>query len=99
MFRTTFDLTGFDPATARLEGECAGDDYVHHIRLNGKQLRRYAPKTSICLPLRIERGFVAGKNTLELVVYSKTRNGVSSGSACGWGSGWQRRSREMKDEG
>ncbi len=75
-FRTTFDLAGFDPATARLEGECAGDDYVHHIRLNGKQLRGYAPKTSMA-PLRIERGFVAGKNTLELVVYSKIHNGVS----------------------
>jgi hypothetical protein len=70
---TRFDLKGYDASTARIEGRFLADDYVVEMRVNGK---------SVPLPLgahgqflyakwlafKIEEGFVAGENTLEIVI-------------------------------
>jgi hypothetical protein len=67
--RTTFDLSGFDPDTARIEGRFAVDNWVTAIRLNGRGLPvvdrgEYGKMHAI----KIEEGFVSGKNILEMVV-------------------------------
>jgi hypothetical protein len=71
-FRTKFDLTGFDPATARIEGYCATDDWPVELRLNGHVSVPLPPeKRTLTLPvvrLQIDKGFVAGENVLEIVV-------------------------------
>jgi hypothetical protein len=76
-FATTIDLTGVDPSTVRLHLKMGADDGVAELRLNGQ-------KTSIRFPQNfdhadltrhedtIDRGFVAGKNTLEFVVQNIT---------------------------
>ncbi len=64
-YRTTFDLTGFDPATARITGGWGADNSGTAVRLNGVSLGitagSYAPLTAFT----ISAGFVAGTNTLE----------------------------------
>jgi hypothetical protein len=71
-FRTKFDLTGYDPATARIEGYCATDDWPVEMRLNGHASVPLPPEkrtlTLPVVPLVIEKGFVAGENVLEIVV-------------------------------
>jgi hypothetical protein len=70
-FRTEFDLTGFDPATAKIEGQFVGNDYVTQMRLNGKSIleRPQGMQAPYFMrPICIEHGFVAGKNTIEMVV-------------------------------
>jgi hypothetical protein len=70
--RTRFDLTGFEPATARIEGRISADNYVVAIRLNGKQvplprvprIQWFEQRT----PIQIKSGFTAGINTVELVI-------------------------------
>lgn len=37
-YTTTFDLTGFDPASARIEGKVSADDALGAIRLNGTRI-------------------------------------------------------------
>jgi ferric-dicitrate binding protein FerR (iron transport regulator) len=72
-FRTKFDLKGFYPSTARIEGRIMVDDYLVEIRLNGKVVALpdggrgpllYAKK----LAFKVDEGFVAGENTLEIVI-------------------------------
>jgi len=67
-YRTTFDLTGYDPATLKIDGKWAADNSGTDIRLNGVSLGLtaggYAPLTSFT----IQSGFVAGKNTLEFEI-------------------------------
>ncbi len=72
-YATTFDLTGFDPATARLNLGVSADDAVTQILLNGAD-------TGIVLPpaggaswaafagATITAGFRAGVNTLAVLV-------------------------------
>jgi hypothetical protein len=71
-FRTKFDLTGFDPATARIVGHCATDDWPVELQLNGRVSVPLPPEkrtlTLPVVPLEIEKGFVAGENVLEIVV-------------------------------
>jgi hypothetical protein len=71
-FRTTFDLSGLDPSTARLHGGFAVDNRVEAIRLNGRDVTvpwhaDYGQWLGFCL-LDIRRGFVEGINTLDFVV-------------------------------
>jgi hypothetical protein len=70
--RTHFDLTGFDPATAQIEGSFAVDDNLVGLRLNGHPLPLPVGKAEKLwgtqTPLRIERGFIAGANTLEFEI-------------------------------
>jgi hypothetical protein len=71
--RTHFDLTGFDPASARIEGQVSVDNYLVEVRVNGKSVRippgnRDDKLLERWLSLRIEEGFASGVNTLEIVI-------------------------------
>jgi hypothetical protein len=70
---THFNLAGFDHSKARIEGRITADDFIAEIRLNGRPVP--VPPGSRAqwlyqrwLPLKIEGGFIAGDNTLELVI-------------------------------
>jgi hypothetical protein len=70
-FRTEFDLAGFDPATARIDGRSFGDDWVVEVRLNDRPVAISAVDKNTTLsnvPLHIENGFVPGRNTLDVVI-------------------------------
>jgi hypothetical protein len=65
VYRTTFNLTGYDLATVKLKGAWGADNMGTAIRLNGVTTGLtaggYAPLTDF----KIETGFVAGLNTLD----------------------------------
>jgi hypothetical protein len=72
-FRTQFDLSGFDPSTARIAGRIGADDFVVGVRLNGVELPPPVGATQEDLfikglDLTMEKGFVPGVNTVEIVV-------------------------------
>lgn len=68
-YRTTFDLTGFDPATAVLLGGWATDNDGLDILLNGVSTgRNNTAGFAVLTPFTVSTGFVAGVNTLEFVV-------------------------------
>ncbi len=74
-YRTTFDLTGFDPTTAHIAGGFSADDSLVQVLLNGQDVG-YTPDpaggsdyTSMHA-LNLTGGFVAGVNTLDFVVYN-----------------------------
>lgn len=69
IYRTRFDLTGFDPAKARIQGKWAVDNSGADIVLNGTSLglannAGFGGFTDFV----IETGFVEGTNTLDFVV-------------------------------
>ena len=69
IYRTTFDLTGFDPATVRLVGSWAADNTGRDIVLNGTSTAQqttagFAGFASFVLT----HGFAAGTNTLDFVM-------------------------------
>jgi hypothetical protein len=72
-FRTTFDLTGYDPNSARIEGKFAVDNYIIDVRLNGQALP-VADRGEYkgYHPIKIEKGFVAGVNTVEIMILNDT---------------------------
>src|SRR5437867_2551555 len=70
-YQTTFDLTGLDPASARITGQLATDNGLATVRLNGTDLTGitsagFTAFTSFAIPLGSP--FVAGTNTLEFDV-------------------------------
>ncbi len=68
-FRTTFDLTGFDPAKARIEGKWSVDNTGVDIVLNGDSLGIVnGAGFGGFSDFMIESGFVEGVNTLDFVV-------------------------------
>lgn len=67
--RTTFDLNGFDPDTARIEGRFAVDNWLTKVRLNGRSLPvSHRGGSGEMHEIKLERGFVGGENTLEITV-------------------------------
>ncbi len=66
-YRTTFDLTGLNPATAVLSGQVASDDEVL-IKLNGATVVSTITGYSTLTAFTISSGFVSGVNTLDFVV-------------------------------
>ena len=81
-FRTTFDLSRLDPATATLHGGFAVDDHVMAIRINGHDVpvprhAEYGQWVGSCL-FDIRKGFVEGVNTLEFVVRNDPSNKVNA---------------------
>jgi hypothetical protein len=71
--RTHFDLTGFDPSTARIAVRIVVDNFLAGVRLNGEALQ--LPEGSRdrrlyvnWLALKIEKGFAAGDNILEIEI-------------------------------
>lgn len=67
-FRTTFDLTGFDPTTAILGGTWATDNLGLNIRINGTATGLTSPGFGAYTNFGITSGFVPGINTLDFVV-------------------------------
>jgi hypothetical protein len=69
VYRTTFDLTGLDPATAHVDGIYGSDDTVADVVLNGVSTGITGGAFFVLLfPLNLSTGFVAGVNTLDFVV-------------------------------
>jgi hypothetical protein len=71
--RTHFDLTGFDPSSARIEGQVSVDNFLVEVRVNGMAVpiptgNRDDFLLQKWLPLKIEEGFVSGENTLDIVI-------------------------------
>ncbi len=66
-YRTTFDLTGFNAATAVLTGRWATDN-SGSIRLNGATVGTSSNTFDVFTAFTINTGFVSGVNTLEFVV-------------------------------
>jgi hypothetical protein len=75
-YQTKFNLTGFDPKTAKITGKWAADDQGFEIWLNGV-------KTSVVTTDgnkwgqwndfgTISSGFIAGENTLDFIVKNAT---------------------------
>lgn len=67
VYRTTFDLTGFDPVTAVLTGRIASDDDVT-ILLNGVSTGLTFDFNNQLSNFNIATGFVPGVNTLDFRV-------------------------------
>ncbi len=72
-FRTTFDLTGFNPNDVRINGFWAVDNNGLDILLNGAStgvslLGSPFSNFTTLNPLSISSGFIVGVNTLEFVV-------------------------------
>ena len=67
-YRTTFDLTGFDPTSVGLTVRVAVDDELANVILNGQNLGLTASGSSAFTALPINSGFVPGVNTLDFVV-------------------------------
>jgi hypothetical protein len=97
--RTHFDLSGLDPSTARIEGRISVDNYLVEIRVNGERVaipegNRAEHLHKKWLPLKIEEAFVAGDNTLEIVIENgKTSEGT--GSAMGLCIDWTGAARPL----
>lgn len=74
-YETTFDLTGFDIQTARLEGDWATDNVGSDIVLNGKStgLQNSAQFSSLTRFV-ITNGFVPGRNVIQFVVNNAGAN-------------------------
>jgi len=72
-FRTTFDLTGLDPSTARIEGMWSADNEGVDILINDLSTGFTSPAGGFAtdfVPFLITSGFLAGLNTLDFVVYN-----------------------------
>ncbi|MBM3883671.1 MAG: immunoglobulin domain-containing protein [Verrucomicrobia bacterium] len=68
-YRTTFDLTGYDPTKARIAGQWTSDNAGLDIVLNGVSLGfSQAGNFGALSDFTIEFGFVAGVNTLDFVI-------------------------------
>lgn len=92
VFRQELDLTGYDPATAELRFQWAGDDsgqgfadrgtWVPKFRLNGGSFQSsvWAGGSTYTFsdPVTVNSGFVAGRNVIDFYVEG---NGVTDGFA------------------
>ncbi len=77
-YRTTFDLTGFVPATAALTGKWATDN-SGTIKLNGATVGTASSTFDAFTNFTINSGFIAGVNTLEFVVNNWTTSPSPAG--------------------
>jgi len=78
VYTTTFNLTGFDPATANLSGYWTADNYIAQVQLNGHTVYDYSscmspsPQSGFFFqnldPFDISHGFQSGNNTLSFTV-------------------------------
>lgn len=68
VYRLTFDLTGFNAATASFSGRAATDD-IGNLYLNGALLGPVGSYTS-WTNIAATSGFVAGVNTLDIEVFN-----------------------------
>jgi hypothetical protein len=78
-YRTTFDLTGYDPNSAQLTVKLAVDNDLTDIRLNGVSLGLQTSGYSSFTTFTIKNGFVAGNNTLDFVIFNEGSSTNPSG--------------------
>ncbi len=77
-YRTTFDLTGFDPTTARITLQIAGDNAVVNVLLNGVNTGlRYTNFTAFSAPFTVSSGFVGGTNVLDFMLVNDVGTGAN----------------------
>jgi len=80
-FKTTFDLSGFHPSSARLHLSVSADDNIAEIRLNGTAVSiptlTHGQLYRMMHPVEIDSGFVPGVNQLEIVVNNATFSKVA----------------------
>jgi hypothetical protein len=69
-YQTTFDLTGFDPATASIIGQWSMDDAGVDILINGVSTGPLSSNFQSWTSFSINSNFVAGINTLDFVTYN-----------------------------
>jgi hypothetical protein len=79
VYRTTFDLTGLDPATARIEGSFAVDNSVTDVVLNGTSLGIQGGAYWTMTSFTIATAFVDGENTLDFKVLNSGGSAGPSG--------------------
>ena len=72
VYRITFSLAGFDPATATISGQYTTDNNGIDVLINGLSTGQTTPLTaySAFFPLSITSGFVAGVNTIDFVLFN-----------------------------
>jgi hypothetical protein len=69
VYRTTFDLTGLDPSTARIDGIYGSDNLVADVIFNGVSTGITGGAFFVLVyPVTLTSGFVSGVNTLDFVV-------------------------------
>lgn len=82
-YSTTFDLTGLNPASASITGQMSADDqaviYLNGVAVFTGALDNGSNPWSFLEPLTISSGFVAGLNTLDIVIPNNIENGVNDG--------------------
>jgi hypothetical protein len=77
VYRTTFDLTGFNATTARLVFKATSDNQTTAVALNGTTFDFTTSNTgygAFSAPFTLSSGFITGLNTLEFTVYNSTRS-------------------------
>ena len=81
IYRTTFDLTGFDESTASITGQWATDNNATDMLINGNSTGNTTAFAGFTAwtPFTISSGFVAGINVLDFLVF----NGDSSPNPTG----------------
>ena len=83
-YKTTFDLTGFNPATARLSGRWATDNNGVDIILNGVSSGQVnTAQFGAWTPFQITSGFLAGTNELTFVVANGSPGGAPGSDPTG----------------
>lgn len=91
-YETTFDLTGFNPATARLAGRWATDNQGLDILINGLSTgQSNSVQFAAWTPFQITSGFAAGTNRLVFVVNNGSPGSVPGSDPTGlraevWGA-------------
>jgi hypothetical protein len=84
-YTTTFDLTGFDPASASVTGRWAADNeaqmFLNGVLVNATPGFQFAP-WQYFTPFAINSGFIPGVNTLTFVV-PNSRNGEDADGRTG----------------
>lgn len=68
VYRTTFDLTGFDPNTAEVAGQWATDDLGTDIVINGVSTGQSSNGFATAASFSITSGFVEGINTIDFLL-------------------------------
>lgn len=81
-YRTTFDLTGLDPASAIIRGNWSADNTGLDILINGISIGATTPIDAYLTgftPFTVSGGFRAGVNTLDFLVNNEAfRNGPTA---------------------
>ncbi len=67
-YRTTFDLTGLDPATASITGQYCPDNTITDVIINGTSTGISGGNFLAWVPFSINSGFVSGTNTVDFVL-------------------------------